>query len=142
MRKPSRHGCMVIVSAAEIVIMSAAGRFGRRGPALNRGKHHAQDDKAGRGARRCRLRLRHARHRDRSADFFEGTDAGFPAAEGDPAVLPEDAKLMKVFDEGCALTEGVAAGHDGFMYFSDITFTGAVQGRIRQVPAGRQHLQI
>ena len=38
-------------------------------------------------------------------------------------MLPEGAKLMKVFDEGCVLTEGVAAGHDGFMYFSDITFT-------------------
>jgi gluconolactonase len=60
-----------------------------------------------------------------AADFFEGADAGFPAPEGDPSVLPEDAKLMKVFDEGCVLTEGVAAGKDGYMYFSDITFTGA-----------------
>ena len=30
---------------------------------------------------------------------------------------------MKLFDDGCVLTEGVAAGHDGMMYFSDITFT-------------------
>jgi hypothetical protein len=58
-----------------------------------------------------------------AADYFEGTDPGFDAPKGDASVLPEGAKLMEVFDEGCALTEGVAAGHDGFMYFSDITFT-------------------
>ena len=58
-----------------------------------------------------------------AADFFEGTDSGFPAPEGDPSVLPADSKLMRLWDGGCILTEGVAAGHDGFMYFSDITFT-------------------
>ena len=58
-----------------------------------------------------------------AADFFAGTDPGFPAAVGDPSVLPEGAKLMKVFNGGCVLTEGVAAGHDGMMYFSDLTFT-------------------
>jgi gluconolactonase len=57
------------------------------------------------------------------AQNFEGEDAGFPAPEGDASVLPADSKLMKVFDGGCVLTEGVAAGADGFMYFSDITFT-------------------
>lgn len=57
------------------------------------------------------------------AQFFEGEDAGFPAPEGDASVLPSDSKLMRVFDDGCVLTEGVAAGDDGFMYFSDITFT-------------------
>jgi gluconolactonase len=57
------------------------------------------------------------------AQFFEGEDAGFPAPAGDASVLPSDAKLMKVFDGGCVLTEGVAAGSDEFMYFSDITFT-------------------
>jgi gluconolactonase len=57
------------------------------------------------------------------AQYFEGEEAGFPAPEGNASVLPADAKLMKVFDGGCALTEGVAAGPDGFMYFSDITFT-------------------
>jgi gluconolactonase len=57
------------------------------------------------------------------AQYFEGEEAGFPAPEGDASVLPADAKLMKVFDDGCVLTEGVAAGHDGMMYFSDITFT-------------------
>lgn len=57
------------------------------------------------------------------AQFFEGEDAGFPAPEGDASVLPADSKLMRVFDGGCVLTEGVAAAPDGFMYFSDITFT-------------------
>ena len=57
------------------------------------------------------------------AQFFEGEDAGFPAPAGDASVLPADSKLMRVFDEGCVLTEGVAASPDGNMYFSDITFT-------------------
>ncbi|MDX1539974.1 MAG: SMP-30/gluconolactonase/LRE family protein [Geminicoccaceae bacterium] len=56
-------------------------------------------------------------------DFYAGEETEFPAPEGDPSVLPEGSKLMKVFDSGCVLTEGVAAGHDGMMYFSDITFT-------------------
>ena len=56
-------------------------------------------------------------------EFFQGEDSGFPAPEGDASVLPADSKLMKVFDEGCVLTEGVTAGPDGYMYFSDITFT-------------------
>ena len=58
-----------------------------------------------------------------TADFFAGTDSGFPAPEADASVLPADSKLMRLWDGGCVLTEGVAAGHDGFMYFSDITFT-------------------
>ncbi len=57
------------------------------------------------------------------AQVFEGEDAGFPAPEGDASVLPANSKLMKLFGDGCVLTEGVAAGHDGMMYFSDITFT-------------------
>jgi gluconolactonase len=52
-------------------------------------------------------------------------DAGFPAPTGDPGILPEGAVLERLFDGGCVLTEGVAAGHDGMMYFSDITFTSA-----------------
>lgn len=50
-------------------------------------------------------------------------DPGFPAPTGDPSVLPRGAKLELLWDGGCTLTEGVAAGHDGMMYFSDITFT-------------------
>lgn len=47
----------------------------------------------------------------------------FPAPTGDTNFVPKGAKLELVFDGGCALTEGVAAGHDGMIYFSDITFT-------------------
>jgi gluconolactonase len=69
-------------------------------------------------------------------DFHAGEDAGFPAPEGDPSVLPEDAKLMKLWDDGCVLTEGVAAGHDGYMYFSDITFTSLCQDEDGFLEAG------
>jgi len=55
--------------------------------------------------------------------LYEGVDSGFAAPSGDTSVLPEGSKLMRLWDGGCALTEGVAAGHDGYMYFSDITFT-------------------
>ena len=47
----------------------------------------------------------------------------FPPPTGDPSILPKGAKLEKIWDGGCVLTEGVAAGHDGMIYFSDITFT-------------------
>lgn len=56
--------------------------------------------------------------------FYEGVDPGFPAPTGDPSVLPPDSKLMRVFDGGCVLTEGIAPGPDGFMYFTDITISG------------------
>ena len=68
------------------------------------------------------------------AQLFEGKDAGFPAPEGDASVLPADFKLMKVFDGGCVLTEGVAAGPDGFMYFSDITFTSLCKDELGKYP--------
>src|SRR5689334_20252590 len=50
-------------------------------------------------------------------------DPGFPAPQGDSGVLPAGAKLDRVFDGGCMLTEGVATSPDGMVYFSDITFT-------------------
>jgi gluconolactonase len=50
-------------------------------------------------------------------------DPGFPAPSGDPSVLPAGAKLDRVFDGACRLTEGVATNPDGTVYFSDITFT-------------------
>jgi gluconolactonase len=68
------------------------------------------------------------------AQMFEGKDSGFPAPEGDASVLPADSKLMKVFDGGCVLTEGVAAGPDGFMYFSDITFTSLCKDESGKYP--------
>jgi gluconolactonase len=68
------------------------------------------------------------------AQFFEGEEAGFPAPEGDASVLPADSKLMKLFDDGCVLTEGVAAAHDGMMYFSDITFTSMCKDESGKYP--------
>ncbi len=54
---------------------------------------------------------------------FAAPDAGFPAPTGDAAFVPQGSNLERLFDGGCMLTEGVAAGHDGMIYFSDITFT-------------------
>ena len=51
-----------------------------------------------------------------------------------PASCLPDSKLMKVFDGGCVLTEGVAAGPDGFMYFSDITFTSLCKDELGKYP--------
>ena len=62
-------------------------------------------------------------------------DAGFQAPTGDPAIVPNGARLERIFDGGCMLTEGVAAGHDGIIYFSDITFTAFCKdpsGKFRQ----------
>ena len=46
-------------------------------------------------------------------------DPGFPAPTGDPAFVPPGARLEHLFDGGCVLTEGVAAGHNGMIYFRD-----------------------
>ena len=46
---------------------------------------------------------------------------GMPS--GDPGIIPPGATLDTLFTGGLVLTEGVAAGHDGMIYFSDITFT-------------------
>src|SRR5258708_2236358 len=49
---------------------------------------------------------------------------GFPLPSGDPSVLPAGAKLERVFDAACFLTEGISVGpDDGIVYFCDITFT-------------------
>ena len=50
-------------------------------------------------------------------------DPGFPAPTGDASILASGAKLDRIFDGGCMLTEGVATSPDGMVYFSDITFT-------------------
>ena len=65
-------------------------------------------------------------------------DPGFPAPTGDPAFVPAGAKLERLFDGGCMLTEGVAAGHDGMIYFSDITFTKFCKDS-RQPPCRVRH---
>ncbi len=44
-------------------------------------------------------------------------------ASGDPSILPVGARLDTVFTKGSVMTEGVAAGHDGMIYFSDIPLT-------------------
>jgi gluconolactonase len=59
-------------------------------------------------------------------------DPGFPTLTGDPSVLPAGARLERLFDGACALTEGVAVGHDGMLYFSDITFSSMCKD-----PSGR-----
>jgi gluconolactonase len=66
------------------------------------------------------------------AVFAGAEDPGFPAPTGDPAFVPAGARLDRLFDGGCILTEGVAAGHDGMIYFSDITFT-----KICKDPSGK-----
>jgi gluconolactonase len=58
-----------------------------------------------------------------SVSGAQAADPGFPAPTGDPSFVPAGAKLDRIWDGGCVLTEGVAAGHDGMIYFSDITFT-------------------
>jgi gluconolactonase len=58
-----------------------------------------------------------------SAAVHAADPSTFPAPTGDKNFVPAGAKLELIFDGGCALTEGVAAGHDGMIYFSDITFT-------------------
>jgi gluconolactonase len=53
----------------------------------------------------------------------QAEDPGFPAPTGDSSVLTSGAKLDRLFEGGCMLTEGVATSSDGMVYFSDITFT-------------------
>ena len=52
------------------------------------------------------------------------SEFGFPLPTGDPSVLPAGAKLERVFDAACFLTEGISVNpDDGMVYFCDITFT-------------------
>jgi gluconolactonase len=52
------------------------------------------------------------------------SEFGFPLPTGDPSVLPAGAKLERVFDGACFLTEGISVSpDDGMVYFCDITFT-------------------
>ncbi len=55
---------------------------------------------------------------------------------GKSALVPAGAKLEKLFDGGCVLTEGVAAASDGMIYFSDITFTSKCQDENGVLEAG------
>src|SRR5258707_1339743 len=65
-----------------------------------------------------------AKMSSRNLSANSGEDFGFPPPTGDPSVLPEVAKLERVFDGGCRIIEGPAVSpDDGAVYFSDITFT-------------------
>jgi gluconolactonase len=62
--------------------------------------------------------------------------AGSRPALSESPLVPADAKLEKVFDEGMVLTEGVAVAPDGMVYFSDITFSHVSKEKTGQVEAG------
>src|SRR6516164_6267865 len=64
-----------------------------------------------------------------------GKDKDKPKAD---AIVPAGAKLEKVFDRGLVLTEGCAAGPDGTIYFSDITFTHV--SREKKLPLEAGHI--
>lgn len=49
--------------------------------------------------------------------------AGFPAPSGDTSVVAASSDVELLFNGGCAVAEGIAAGPGGAMYFSDVTFT-------------------
>ena len=51
-------------------------------------------------------------------------------------IIPADAKLEKVFDDGVVLTEGCASAPDGTIYFSDITFSNASKDKRGFIEAG------
>jgi gluconolactonase len=53
----------------------------------------------------------------------------------DDPIIPPDAKLEKLF-ESRVLTEGVAAGPDGMMYFSEITFSHVARDEKGAIEAG------
>src|SRR5262245_65924366 len=63
---------------------------------------------------------------------------GLPARVGKAGspIVPPDAKLEKVFDEGLVLTEGVAVAPDGMVYFSDITFSHVSRDAKKPIEAG------
>ena len=63
-------------------------------------------------------------------------DAGFPPPTGDSSIVPTDATVERLFDGGCAVTEGVATGPDGLVYFSDVTFTAFCKDEADVFPQG------
>jgi gluconolactonase len=66
---------------------------------------------------------------------FLAIAAGSPCPAADDPVIPPDAKLEKLF-ESHVLTEGVAAGPDGMMYFSEITFSHIARDEKGAIEAG------
>jgi gluconolactonase len=61
--------------------------------------------------------------------------AAVPAQAQNP-IVPDGAKLEKIFDGGLVLTEGVASAPDGMIYFSDITFTWFSKEKKQPIEAG------
>src|SRR5205809_5671644 len=61
--------------------------------------------------------------------------AALPVRAQQP-IVPPDAKLEKVFDQGVVLTEGVAVAPDGMVYFSDITFSHVSKDKHGVIEAG------
>src|SRR5437773_11932005 len=57
-------------------------------------------------------------------------------SQGPNAIVPADAKLEKLFDQGVVLTEGVAVAPDGMVYFSDITFSHVAKDKNGVIEAG------
>jgi gluconolactonase len=51
-------------------------------------------------------------------------------------IVPEGAKLEKIFDGGVVLTEGVAVAPDNMVYFSDITFSHVAKDKKGVIEAG------
>lgn len=60
---------------------------------------------------------------------------------GDSSILPADAKLEQIWNEG-SFTEGVAAAPDGVMYFSDIPFVNDKPGRILKFDPRTQQVSV
>jgi gluconolactonase len=58
------------------------------------------------------------------------------AQDGVKGIVPPDAKLDKIFEDGLVLTEGVAVAPDGTVYFSDITFTHVSKEKKQPIEAG------
>ena len=67
---------------------------------------------------------------------FSEVNAQVNEPSGDPSIIPPGAKLEKLFEGACLLSEGVAAGHDGIIYFSDITFTAKCRDEKSVMQAG------
>lgn len=55
---------------------------------------------------------------------------------GDEGIVPNGAKLEKIFGSGCVLTEGVAVAPDGMVFFSDITFSSVCRDENGAIEAG------
>lgn len=61
---------------------------------------------------------------------------GYPAPTGDSAIVSAEAQVELVFSSACAVAEGIAAGPDGMMYFSDVTFTDFCKDEAGVFPQG------